>query len=294
MGQPSPSDNILFSVLIANYNNGRYLDEAVSSVFSQTYDNWEIVIVDDGSTDNSDSVYEKYRENDRIRIYFNDGNKGCGFTKNRCVALAGGQLCGFLDPDDALLPDALETMVREHLAHPCVSLVFSRFYICDSELKTVSESRRLQIKDGETYFTNKDYSPEHFACFKTECYRSTEGISPDIRLGVDQDLYFKLEEVAPVLPVDVFTYKYRLHSGGISQENGISSALLWNVIVRYETCRRRNLPIETYSIAPAIKRTNEVSGEISRIRNGVTFRIGYFFTRPFIILKKFFTRDSES
>jgi glycosyltransferase involved in cell wall biosynthesis len=56
------SGNLLFSVLIANYNNGLYLEECLRSIFAQTYTNWEIVIVDDASTDNSSNIYEKFIE----------------------------------------------------------------------------------------------------------------------------------------------------------------------------------------------------------------------------------------
>ena len=61
----------MFSVLIANYNNGRYLQEAIDSVFSQTYTDWEIVIVDDASTDNSADIYRRNGSDSRIRIFHN-------------------------------------------------------------------------------------------------------------------------------------------------------------------------------------------------------------------------------
>ena len=67
----------LFSILIANYNNGRYLQEAIDSVLAQTYTNWEVVIVDDKSTDNSFEIYEKYKDDPRFHVCFNDVNRGC-------------------------------------------------------------------------------------------------------------------------------------------------------------------------------------------------------------------------
>ncbi len=73
----------LFSVLIANYNDGKYLQEAIESIFAQTYDNWEIIIVDDGSTDNSRDIYDKYKEDRRFHIFFNERNMGCGYTKKK-------------------------------------------------------------------------------------------------------------------------------------------------------------------------------------------------------------------
>ena len=109
-------DQPLFSILIANYNNGHYLMEAVESVRQQTYSNWEIILVDDGSTDNSHELYKQLVEQDsRIHIFFNEENKGCGYTKRRCAELANGEICGFLDLDDTLLPEALETHIAMHI-----------------------------------------------------------------------------------------------------------------------------------------------------------------------------------
>lgn len=64
----------LFSVLLANNDNGLYLEDALNSVFRQTYHNWEIIIVDDCSTDNSSGLYKKYENDSRIHIYYNDNN----------------------------------------------------------------------------------------------------------------------------------------------------------------------------------------------------------------------------
>lgn len=104
----------MFSVLISNYNNSQYLQGAIDSVFAQTYNDWEIIIVDDGSTDESQKIYEKYREDNRIHIYYNEQNRGCTYTKWRCIEECKGELFGFLDADDTLMPDALECMVNEH------------------------------------------------------------------------------------------------------------------------------------------------------------------------------------
>ena len=149
----------LFSVLIAQYNNGQYLQEAIDSVKAQTYTNWEIILVDDDSTDNSKELYWYYKNDERIKISYNDKNCGCGFTKRRCAELATGELCGFLDADDALLPDALEAHVEAHSNTPDVALVFSRFYECNTELQIQGELRKLVISKGKSYFTNKNYMP---------------------------------------------------------------------------------------------------------------------------------------
>ena len=107
-------NSALFSVLIANYNNGQYLQDAIDSILCQTYTDWEVVIVDDGSTDNSKEIYRQYEQNSRFHIVYNEQNRGCGYTKWRCVEEAHGEICGFLDPDDVLMSDALEKMEKVH------------------------------------------------------------------------------------------------------------------------------------------------------------------------------------
>ena len=100
MGQTSlETDAPLFSVLIANYNNGIFLMDAINSIRCQSYQQWEIIIVDDASDDCSHDIYKKLEYDDRVHIFYNGMNRGCGYTKRRCVDLANGPLCGFLDPD---------------------------------------------------------------------------------------------------------------------------------------------------------------------------------------------------
>lgn len=238
----------LFSVLIAQYNNACFLKQAIDSVYEQSYKNWEIVIVDDCSTDNSKELYKVIEKDKRISILFNSENCGEGFTKRRCVDHSKGELCGFLDPDDILLPNALQDMVAVHLAYPDVSEVFSRMYICDESLNVTEESRKLIIPPGKDYFTNRDYKPEHFVSFKKKYYELTSGIDSRKRMAADQDMYTKLEEVGRVYPLDKFTLKYRRHKGGLSYGRSMNKTWFWQLIVRYETCLRRGLSIDEYVI----------------------------------------------
>lgn len=200
----------LFSVLIANYNNGRYLQEAIDSVFEQTYTNWEIVLVDDKSTDNSFEIYEKYKDDNRFRIYFNEENKGCGFTKHRCAELAQGELCGFLDPDDKLMDCALETMVKEHKARPDCSLVYSKAYFWNDIEGTKQMSEVIgPMENGEDFLVTSKNNVFHFASYKKSAYDKTDGIDPFLSSVVDVDLYYRLEEVGLLYYVDKVLYYYR-------------------------------------------------------------------------------------
>lgn len=201
---------LLFSILIANYNNGRYLQEAIDSVLAQTYTNWEVVLVDDKSIDNSFEIYEKYKEDPRFRIYYNEKNMGCGYTKRRCVELAKGELCGFLDPDDKLDAEVLELVVPEHIRLMGCAVVYTTTYRWNDVSGNVSVLERVgKIDDDEDYLISQKKSVFHFASFKKSFYDKTEGIDAALRTGVDFDMFLKLEEVGGLYYIDRPMYYYR-------------------------------------------------------------------------------------
>lgn len=283
--------NPLFSVLIANYNNGKYLMDAINSVYAQTYTNWEIILVDDASTDNSKELYKELEKDSRIHIFYNEENKGCGYTKRRCAELANGELCGFLDPDDMLLPQAVDSHVKIQVANDFVSCVFSRYYNCDKDMNIMSELRHLVIKDGTTYFTNMNYMPEHFVSFKKSLYDRTEGIASDIKFGVDQDLYFKMEETGPVYVLNEFTYKYRIHNSNISYVK-MEEALYWNLIVRHRTCIRRHLNPSEYPVRDFIYYGKcKLKEGTNTVIKSKTYKLGDFLLKPFRIVRKLLNRN---
>lgn len=206
-----------FSILIASYNNGQYFKDCYDSIIGQTYQNWEAVIVDDGSSDDSVSIIKNLTETDpRFHLFTNERNSGCGFTKSQCAALATGTVCGFLDPDDALTPDALQLMVDKHKESPEAALVHSYFYYCDENLqiKSTFENARSVVADKE--FANLNGQVTAFSSFKKAAYEKTEGIDTQLKTSVDHDMYLKLSEVGPFEFLDKPLYLYRIHKEGIS------------------------------------------------------------------------------
>ena len=279
----------LFSILIANYNNGRYLQEAIDSCFCQTYDNWEIIIVDDGSTDNSNEIYESLVDkDDKVHIYYNGVNRGCAYTKHQCVLKAQGELCGFLDPDDVLLPKALEVSVKALLKSKKNVLTFSRHYVCDEQLNIVSESRLLKLDKYESYFTHHQYQAEVFAGFRKCAYFATGGLDIANKRGVDADLYFRLEEQGEIVIIDEFTYKYRMHSDSLVAD--VDKMMYWNLMIRHNTCIRRGLPVTEYSMKDFTDYIQSVvelrSAQNERALNSKAYRLGKLLLAPFKIFKK--------
>lgn len=282
----------LFSILIANYNNGKYLMDAIESVRRQTYANWEIVLVDDCSTDNSMDLYRDLEKDERVSIYSNDCNRGCGYTKARCAELAHGEICGFLDPDDELIETAIEKHVKAHIEHPKASMVSSRLYFCDEGMDIKSESRLLRLPQSVTYLEHGDYMPEHFLSFKKERYALTKGINSEYQYGIDQDLCFKLEEVGDWYVLDEVLYKYR-QGIGISHTKR-NETLLWNSLIRLDAAARRSYPAEKrfeiceHSISKyiALEKLEAAEQRDRIIRSTLSYRLGNWLLKPLSLFKE--------
>lgn len=104
-------ENILVSIIVPVYNSEKYLEECILSVINQTYSNWELILIDDGSTDNSACICERYSEiNKRIKTY-HKSNEGPFCARLFGVSKSMGDYCMFLDSDDTFYEDALESIL---------------------------------------------------------------------------------------------------------------------------------------------------------------------------------------
>jgi len=244
-----------FSILIANYNNGNFFKDCYDSIINQTYGNWEAIIVDDHSTDDSVKLIKAIIKDDsRFKLYENEKNEGCGYTKRKCAALAMGEIAGFLDPDDALILDALELMIQAHTNNPTFSLVHSNFYFCNELLEKTSLFNRAKSVTVNDRFINLNASVNHFVSFKKSFYDRTIGIDASFQRAVDQDLYLKLSETGPFYFIDKPLYNYRIHDKGISTSKA-DHAFYWylKVIMKAEERRKINLENE---VAELLNRTD--------------------------------------
>jgi len=95
------------SIIILSYNQSEYLLDAVESVINQTTDDWELIVIDNGSTDNSQELLLQYKDNKKIKLVFHEENRKITMNCNQGISLASGQYVGFLFADDYYLPDKL-------------------------------------------------------------------------------------------------------------------------------------------------------------------------------------------
>ncbi|MDE3184118.1 MAG: glycosyltransferase family 2 protein [Bacteroidota bacterium] len=122
-----PGDQPLVSVLMTAYNRKKYIAEAIESVLNSTYKNFELIVVDDASVDDTVTIAKSYgKKDDRIKVYVNENNLGQFPNRNKAASLANGWLIFWVDSDDTIKPDAIEYVVTQFMAHPEVK--FSTIY----------------------------------------------------------------------------------------------------------------------------------------------------------------------
>ncbi len=141
----------LISVLMPVFNAAKYVEEAVNSVLTQTYTNFELIIIDDGSTDKSWSILQKLAKKDkRIRIYQNRINSGIGYTRKELANMAKGKFAAIMDSDDIMFPDRLAVQAKFLQENPNVVVVGGQCVTIDEQGEE-SGAKQFPLAHREIY-----------------------------------------------------------------------------------------------------------------------------------------------
>ena len=173
-------------------NGERYLPQAMDSVFGQTYDNWEIVFWDNGSTDASAEIAKSY--GDRIRFFYNEKTVPLGKARNLCMAKAKGDFIAFLDSDDIWFPDKLEKQIPLFEKDAEVGLVFSDAIYFNENGNLCQIYKKFKPPRGKIF---RELFRKYFLCMTAVTLRKSaiEGLSwfnERIRLFEDADFFLRV------------------------------------------------------------------------------------------------------
>lgn len=276
-----------FSILIANYNNGKFFKDCYDSILAQEYKNWETIIVDDKSTDDSVEVIKKIIGTDgRFKFYENNSNYGVGITKAKLIELANGEVCGYLDPDDIIKPKALKSAVETLQKDPKIVLTYSRLAKCDENLNILSEFKSaMQVPNGSKTFFNFPIQIAPFVSFRKDVYMQTKKMNPELQIAEDQDLYYKMYEMGKVKFINQTDYLYRAHAGGISQNENKNKSYRYYARAIWEAMKRRNIThINGKPVPDSYEKTDEIFA-LLEYQNKIPYRIKKKIT---VILQKLF------
>ncbi|AZA59072.1 glycosyltransferase family 2 protein [Chryseobacterium shandongense] len=264
-----------FSILIAHYNNSHFFRDCYESIIKQTYTNWEAIIVDDASSeDEKNKIKEIISGDSRFTFFENNKNSGVGITKSRLIELAQGQICGFVDPDDAITSTAIQRFMEVFASKENIVLTYSRFMTCDRNLTPISPFRSaMQVPNGNPYFFNFPIQIAHFVAFRKDIYQTTEKMNPKLRIGEDQDLYLKMYEKGKVQFINEVNYLYRTHEGGISQNDNKRKSHEYFAQVIFNTMKRRGLTTINGKKIPDHYTDSQQIFDLLEYQHQVTFRV---------------------
>jgi len=208
------------SVVIPTYNRCAYVQEAIDSVLAQTYTDYEIIVIDDGSTDGTGEALRR-RYGDRIRYVWQE-NQGQAAARNHGIALACGDYVAFLDSDDTWLPDKLTSQVAYLDEHPEVGFVFSEAWKVDAAGRVIDGSRVNACVCPEDLSLEAQLFENHILAPSTVVVRTEPlvrvgGFDPAIRNVEDYDLLTRLCQTTSVALIHEPLVCYRVHGENVTQ-----------------------------------------------------------------------------
>ncbi|MCB0392289.1 MAG: glycosyltransferase [Bdellovibrionales bacterium] len=210
----SSNNKPLISLYLVNYNYGKYIEESIRSVLNQSYQNFELIIIDDGSEDNSYEIIQQYKSNSKVLTIFQK-NKGLVRTNNVALSVARGKYIMRLDADDYLDPKALEKMCEKLEQETDAVLVFPDYFIIDEHGEIVHQYQRFDFKSEELLLEK----PAHGAVtmIRTDFLRSVGGYDEDFSCQDGYDLWLKVFKNHKVLNISEPLFYYRQHGSNLTK-----------------------------------------------------------------------------
>jgi len=227
-------DNGLVSIVMPSYNTDGYIKESIESVLYQSYPYWELIIVDDCSTDNTDEIIKPYLTDDRIRYLKNEKNSGAAVSRNYALREAKGKWIAFLDSDDLWHPQKLEKQIE---------------FMISNGYKFTCTDYRIQL-NGE-WLPYVYTSPNKITEFKMKnyCYFSTITVMydrdyvglvqiEDVRKNNDYAMWLKIIKKAPCYRLAENLSSYIKHEGSIS--SGSKLKLIKHHYIMWRVAEKKN------------------------------------------------------
>ena len=204
----------LVSIVMPSYNTAKYISDSIKSVQAQTYNNWELIIVDDCSTDNSLDVIQSFND-PRIRILQNEKNSGAAISRNYALREATGRWIAFLDSDDTWAPEKLERQIK-FMESNNYAFTFTDYRIC------LNGEWLPYVNTGPNVVTKKRmYDYCYFSTITVMYEREKIGLIQiaDLRKNNDYAMWLKAIEKSKAYRLPECLSFYIKHEGSISSGN---------------------------------------------------------------------------
>jgi glycosyltransferase involved in cell wall biosynthesis len=235
----------LVSVIMNCLNCEKFVQEAIDSVFAQTYSRWEIIFWDNASTDDSGEIARSY--DSRLSYFREKETVPLGQARNHAVQQAQGDYVALLDCDDVWLPHKLAVQVQVAEANPDIGLVFSDCFFIDSEGRTIGRffSKYRPPQDGMVLLrllTGRNFIACPTALMRTAAVRKVGGFDPAFTYSEEYDLFLKLALEYQMAHTTEPLAKYRLHAANITGTGSPGTTRETIQILKQTVSRLSHLP----------------------------------------------------
>jgi glycosyltransferase involved in cell wall biosynthesis len=226
------------SIVMPVYNREYYLGAAIESVLNQTMTDFELLVWDDGSTDQSLKIAQQYAELDpRMRV-ISSSHRGLAPTLKAAFAATTGTYLGSVDSDDLLAPTALEETSAVLDAHAAVGMVYTNYHVIDEHGHDHGLGKRCLMPYSQHRML-LDFMTFHFRLIRREVYEQVGGINSTFKFVEDYDLCLRLTEVTEVHHLERSLYYYRWHSTNMTKQR--LEMMYWTYKASSQALKRRGL-----------------------------------------------------
>ena len=203
--------NDLVSIITPSYNTANYIGETIQCVLDQSYANWEMIIVDDCSTDNTNEIVKPFLEDSRIQFFKNETNSGAAVSRNKALKEAKGRWIAFLDSDDLWYPDKLEKQIR-FMEEQGYHFSYTNYNEIDDDGKELGTIWTGPKKIGKTRMAMFNY----MGCLTVMYDREYVGLVQiaDIKKRNDYAIWVKVIQKCDVFLLNECLATYRVRSNG--------------------------------------------------------------------------------
>ena len=232
------------SIHLCTYNRASFIEEAIQSILKQTFSNWELLILDDASTDNTQGLVTPFLSDPRIMYIKNPTNLGITKNRNKALSLSQGQYIAVLDSDDVWLePTKLEKQVAFLEQHPDHALVGTNIHIIDEHGALL---KKVQYAQNDASIRNRLLIKNQF-CHSSVMYRKDlalqlSGYDENLMIWEDYDLWLRLGLTYKLANLPMISTAYRRHSNqSDSTKHRAALRFLSVIIAKYKNNYRHPL-----------------------------------------------------
>ena len=282
--------SVKVSIIIPTFNRAQYVCEAIDSVLAQTFKDHEIIVVDDGSTDNTSEVLKIY--GDQIRC-FSQKNRGLSAARNLGMSLSRGEYIAFLDDDDVWLPEKLEKQVQILDNSPELGFVCSEAYVFNND-KQILEHWKRGRHNQETF---ESLFEENFVSVLTvvmrrRCFEEIGDFDESLIFSEDYDYWLRLSLKYKFQYMNIPLAKYRFHNNQMSKNLDDKMSDCPKIFNKKEIAQRISFLKRKIRLAGEYYRTAGIFYSANNFIKAKEYFLRSIFTYP-LIGKYFWPQETE-